>query len=64
MGFRYANEFYPRYPGRDWEEDFKLENGNYYCTCRSCQRVFIGHKRRLYCYECAKRETEMDVGNI
>lgn len=64
MAFRAINELYKHYPGRDWEDDFKLENGNYYCNCVSCNRPFIGHKRRVHCFECAKKETELDAGNI
>ena len=40
------------YPGRDWEGDFQMENGNYECLCIACKRPFIGHKRRLLCFEC------------
>jgi len=37
----------------DWEEDFKLENGNYQCQCTTCRQLFIGHKRRITCKLCS-----------
>lgn len=37
---------------KDWTEDFKLENGNYTCTCYVCDSQFIGYKRRAICREC------------
>lgn len=40
----------------DWLEDAKHENGNYYCTCSICGGAFTGHKRRVICKKCAKRE--------
>jgi hypothetical protein len=53
--FRAINELYKHYPGRDWEEDKNLENGNYYCTCTVCKKMFVGHKRRIICFECSKK---------
>ena len=38
---------------RDWEEDFEHENGKHICECRVCGTLFIGHKRRVTCGECA-----------
>jgi len=37
---------------RDWEEDFKHENGNYQCKCIYCSEFFVGHKRRVICKIC------------
>jgi hypothetical protein len=39
---------------RDWPWDFALENGNYDCMCCHCHQVFVGHKRRVTCFQCAK----------
>lgn len=38
---------------KDWPEDFSHENGNYECRCCDCGGLFIGHKRRVVCKECA-----------
>ena len=40
----------------DWPDDFPHENGNYNCKCSTCQRWFIGHKRRVTCRECAQHK--------
>lgn len=40
------------YSSRDWVEDFNEENGKYYNNCHFCEKVFIGHKRRVICKEC------------
>ena len=37
----------------DWHEDTTFENGNYQNLCTRCERVFLGHKRRVLCRECA-----------
>jgi hypothetical protein len=49
VGNNYLNKYFP---GRDWIEDKELENGNYQCLCINCNRFFIGHKKRLLCFEC------------
>lgn len=36
----------------DWPEDAGHENGNYQNRCIYCQRLFIGHKRRVVCRIC------------
>lgn len=36
----------------DWAEDASHENGNYNNVCVHCNRVFIGHKRRVCCKVC------------
>lgn len=41
---------------KDWGKDFSHENGNYECRCCSCGHSFIGHKRRVVCFECANTE--------
>jgi hypothetical protein len=38
---------------RDWVADRSHENGNYSCTCILCGHLFVGHKRRNVCKECA-----------
>ncbi len=43
---------------RDWTEDFSHENGNYNCRCFSCERTFIGHKRRVQCKVCNDRSVK------
>jgi hypothetical protein len=48
--------FYKYYPGRDWEDDKSLENGNYENICIICKRPFIGYKRRMICFECRTNE--------
>lgn len=45
------------YP-RDWAEDVAHENGNYWNECGTCRRMFIGHKRRVTCRECASTAPE------
>ena len=42
----------PKHP-RNWSEDFSHENGNYFCRCIECKKMFIGHKRRVICKVCA-----------
>lgn len=39
--------------GRNYPEDYKLENGNYMNTCIRCKLRFFGHKRRVICKSCA-----------
>jgi len=39
--------------GRNWEEDFEHENGDYICKCVHCDHAFRGHKRRVVCRKCA-----------
>lgn len=45
------------YP-RDWHEDASHENGNYWNECGTCHGMFIGHKRRVLCRECATASSE------
>jgi len=52
MNIASNNYLYKTFPGRDWIEDRELENGNYECLCLNCEKSFIGHKRRLLCFEC------------
>lgn len=37
---------------RSWPEDFAGDNGRYFNTCATCERVFAGHKRRITCKVC------------
>jgi len=39
----------------DFPEDAHLENGNYINHCCDCGRPFIGHKRRVICKLCQKK---------
>lgn len=43
---------------RDWSEDFPHENGNYQNKCNTCEKLFMGHKRRGTCKLCAAPATE------
>jgi len=45
---------------RNWEEDFKYENGNYMNRCIVCNRMFLGHKRRCVCKLCAFNKAEVE----
>lgn len=38
---------------RSFQEDYSLENGNYFNVCSYCRRTFSGHKRRGLCKVCA-----------
>ncbi len=38
---------------RNWTEDYPHENGNYQNFCYSCNRFFLGHKRRIICHDCS-----------
>ena len=40
-------------PSKNWDEDAAHENGNYQCLCARCNSVFMGHKRRVVCKQCA-----------
>ena len=40
-------------PANSWAEDFEHENGMYDCTCKTCEEIFMGHKRRIECKKCA-----------
>lgn len=46
-------------PG-DWPEDFKHENGMYFCECFDCGNSFTGHKRRVTCKSCTKTVLKID----
>lgn len=35
-----------------WPEDYKHENGCYQCRCYNCEKLFLGHKRRVICKRC------------
>ena len=41
--------------GRDWLEDTEHENGNYQNICGECQKLFMGHKRRVVCKLCVRK---------
>jgi hypothetical protein len=38
---------------RSWSEDAGHENGRYSCSCAHCLRMFVGHKRRVFCRVCS-----------
>lgn len=38
---------------KDWVEDFEHENGQYQNMCLGCSAIFLGHKRRHFCKQCA-----------
>lgn len=38
---------------RNWTEDYPHENGEYQNFCYSCNRFFVGHKRRIICRDCS-----------
>mgnify|MGYP005624636563 CR=1 FL=1 len=38
---------------KNWQEDFPHENGEYVCSCCICDKMFLGHKRRVVCWLCA-----------
>ena len=44
--------FAPIHSKHHWPEDFKHENGNYFCKCNTCGADFVGHKRRVQCKSC------------
>ncbi len=44
----------------DWTEDFTHENGNYWNVCATCERQFVGHKRRVTCKLCATVSAELE----
>ena len=46
--------------GRNWEEDYKHENGNYMSRCVYCDKTFKGHKRRIVCKRCESLKPEME----
>jgi hypothetical protein len=52
-----AMNYIPESP-KNWEEDFFHENGQYTCNCCVCDNMFVGHKRRVVCKECADAESE------
>jgi hypothetical protein len=49
--------------GKDFPEDFELENGNYTNTCCSCGMQFIGHKRRVTCKLCFEKAKKVEALN-
>jgi hypothetical protein len=51
-------------PGRDWEEDFGHENGQYMNICCHCAQTFIGYKRRVVCKLCATPPAQEVVEEI
>ncbi len=42
----------------DYPEDAPYENGSYLNRCVECQRLFVGHKRRVFCKVCEERQRE------
>lgn len=44
---------FEQWTNRNWDEDFKLENGNYQNKCVECGSIFLGYKRRVVCKVCA-----------
>lgn len=56
-----ANESYKEalVSNRNWIKDFNYENGKYLNKCLACDCNFIGHKRRLICYQCADHSEEI-----
>ncbi len=47
-------------PERNWEMDFSHENGNYQNKCVRCEQMFMGHKRRCVCKQCANNTKEVN----
>lgn len=45
---------------RNWDCDFRLENGNYANHCVTCNNPFMGHKRRTTCRKCALTDPIVD----
>lgn len=45
---------------RNWDCDFRLENGNYANHCVTCDQPFMGHKRRTTCRKCALTDPVKD----
>lgn len=45
---------------RNWDCDFRLENGNYANHCVTCHQPFMGHKRRTICRKCALTDPIVD----
>ena len=43
---------------KNWQSDYKFENGNYQCYCIKCKSQFMGNKRRLICRECFEQNSE------
>lgn len=50
-------------PEKDWKEDWRFENGNYFCTCMFCKELFTGHKRRVVCKLCAIEQVYIPESN-
>ncbi len=50
----------PQHSDRDFTEDFIHENGLYECACSRCRSKFYGHKRRIACKVCERRNKEED----
>lgn len=46
---------------KNWNEDFKHENGNYQNQCASCNEMFLGHKRRITCKKCSLKKPAEDM---
>lgn len=47
---------------KDWQEDFKHENGNYQSLCTECNEIFFGNKRRMICKACFGQHTGGEEG--
>jgi hypothetical protein len=50
------NDEFQRVPhddSRNWVEDYPHDNGQYMNLCRTCERLFMGYKRRCQCRDCA-----------
>lgn len=44
---------------KDWPEDFNDENGNYANVCCICDHTFYGHKGRVSCKPCTKKQRDL-----
>jgi hypothetical protein len=54
----------PTLSKHDWPEDFKHDNGMYYCRCIECKERFIGYKRRMICKSCYWDNTTKELEYI
>lgn len=49
---------------KNWIEDFEHENGNYINACKICNSDFKGHKRRVFCKDCATTKPIFEHGKL
>lgn len=44
---------------RNWKQDYEREGGKTQCICVGCGLDFLGHKSRVSCQDCDRRNVSL-----